>query len=173
MNIMEKHARFSWATELMKIKSNDHLLEIGCGVGYALEEIAPLLKQGKITGIDRSDKMIKTAMQRNGRYIDEGKVELLKTDLLHLSIRQQQFNKVFCCNINLFWTQKSIEKEAAVIKTVLKKNGRLFIFYGPMVASGLGKIKEPLIQNLKKEKIKIKQDLYDKALNCCGFLCTV
>ncbi|WP_276372653.1 class I SAM-dependent methyltransferase [Chryseolinea sp. H1M3-3] len=170
---MEKHARFSWAAKIMNIKSNDYLLEIGCGVGMAIEEIAPLLKQGKIIGIDRSDKMIKTAEQRNGRYIDEGNVELLKTDLLHLPIRQQQFNKVFCFNINLFWTQKSVEKEVAMIKSVLKKNGSLFIFYGPMVASGLGKIKEPMIQNLKKEKIKVEQDFYDKALNCCGFKCAI
>ncbi len=170
---MEKHARFSWAAKIMKIKSNDYLLEIGCGVGLAIEEIAPLLKQGKIIGIDRSDKMIKAAVQRNGRYIDGGSVELLKTELLHLPIMQQQFNKIFCFNINLFWTQKSIEKEADIIKSVLKKNGSLFIFYGPMVASGLRKIKEPLIQNLKKEKIMVEQDLYDKALNCCGFLCTV
>jgi len=123
----KKHARFSWAAELLDIKPNDTLLEIGCGVGISVEEIASKLKGGKILAVDRSKKMIQKAIQRNNHYLNSGKVEFLKTDMLHFK-KDQLFNKIFCFNINLFWTQKSIAEEITILKSHLTKKGLLHIF---------------------------------------------
>ena len=107
----KKHDRFPRAAEILEVKSKDTIREIGCGVGLAVEEIASHLNGGKILAIDRSEKMIQKAIQRNSNSIKEEKVEFLKTDLLHLK-EDHQFNKIFSFNINLFWTQKSIAKES-------------------------------------------------------------
>jgi hypothetical protein len=64
--------------------------------------------------------MIQKAIQRNSHSITTGKVDFLTTDLLDLK-KDQLFNKIFCFNINLFWTQKSISKEAAILKSHLTK----------------------------------------------------
>lgn len=168
----KKHDRFSWAAELLDIKPKDIILEIGCGTGLAVEEIVPQLQGGKILAIDRSDKMIQKAVQRNKKFLNSGKVEFITTDLLHLKT-DQKFNKVFCFNINLFWTQKSIAKEVTILKANITKKGLLYICYGPMVASGIEKIKGPLTQNFKNEKINVSEIVIDKKLNCCCFVCSV
>lgn len=168
---MQNHRRFHWAAETLEIKPQDRILEIGCGVGLAVEEIVPQLGRGKIIAIDRSENMIQKAVHRNKNAIAEGKAEFLKTDLLHYPKNDTQFNKIFCFNINFFWTQKSIENEAAILKSHLMKNGLLYIFYGPMVASGIEKIKEPLIQNLQHEKISVIRMVAEEELNCCCFEC--
>lgn len=168
---MKNHKRFHWAAELLDIESHHNILEIGCGVGLAVEEIVPQLHRGKIIAIDRSENMIQKAIQRNRNAIAERKAEFLKADLLHYPKNDRQFDKIFCFNINFFWTQKSIAKEAAVLKSHLMKNGLLYVFYGPMVASGLEKIKEPLIQNLKNEKMSVIRTVYEEEIYCGCFVC--
>jgi SAM-dependent methyltransferase len=167
----EDQDRFLWAAKAMKIKSSDVLLEVGCGVGLAVEAITPLLGSGKIIAIDRSDKMIQTATKRNHAAIAKNKAEFIKTDLLHFPVTTQRFDKIFYFNINFFWTQKSIAKEAALMKLILSQGGSVFILYGPMVASGLSKIQGPVVENLANENFKVQEILYDKVTNCCCFIC--
>ena len=160
-----------WAAKVMKIKSSDVLLEVGCGVGLAVAAITPLLRTGKIIAIDRSDNMIQAAIKRNHAAVAKNKVEFIKTDLLHFPVTRERFDKIFYFNINLFWTQKSIAKEAALMKLILSQDGSVFILYGPMVASGLNKIKGSVVENLTNEKFKVQEILYDKEINCCCFIC--
>jgi len=127
---MRSHERFNWAAQILNIKSGDCILEIGCGVGLAIEAITPFLKKGKITAIDRSAAMISKANQRNQEAIGEGKARIFNTEFLAFSDRTIKYDKIFCFNINLFWTQKSIMKEAAILKSLLEKRGLLYVFYG-------------------------------------------
>jgi SAM-dependent methyltransferase len=53
----------------LDVKSSDHILEVGCGVGFAVEEILPLVARGNITAIDRSPVAIAKAVHRNAGAI--------------------------------------------------------------------------------------------------------
>src|SRR5688572_26314563 len=108
---MERHERFRWAVEILKVKPGDCILEIGCGVGFAVEEVAQHLATGKITAIDKSPAMIEKAIRRNQKNIEQGKVKFIQSELLEFEENDVKFNKIFCLNINLFWTGKSIERE--------------------------------------------------------------
>lgn len=168
---MESQERFLWAADIMDVKSTDHILEIGCGVGFAVEKIALRLTQGKIVAIDRSAAMISKAMERNSVDIKAGKAEFVKTHLIEFHRDEACFNKIFCFNINFFWTNKSMAKEATAIKSLLtEKEGLLYIFYGPMVASGFNKIESPIRKNLEREKFKVRQILRERRLSCCCFI---
>ncbi len=57
--------RIVWAIDHLGIEPGDRLLEIGCGRGVAMAEITPLLINGHITGLDRSDSAISSAEERN------------------------------------------------------------------------------------------------------------
>ena len=167
---MKRHERFIWAADLLDVKPSDYILEVGCGVGFAVEEIARRLTSGGIVAIDKSVVMITKAAERNEDSVRAGKVRLIKTSLAHLEEPDKSFNKIFCFNINLFWTNKHISNEATVIKSLLKKNGSLHFFYGPMVASGLHKTHGPVIENLEKENFKVVEIIYERKLNCCCFV---
>jgi trans-aconitate methyltransferase len=168
---MKKHERFTWAADLLDVKPRDRILEIGCGVGFVVEEIAARLTTGEIVAIDKSAVMITKASERNEDSVRTGKAKFVKTSLADLKQKDNSFNKIFCFNINLFWTNKPITNEATVLRSLLKKNGSLHIFYGPMVASGLHRIQGPLVETLEKEHFKVLEIIYESRLNCCCFVC--
>jgi ubiquinone/menaquinone biosynthesis C-methylase UbiE len=62
--------------ELLSLKENDHVLEIGFGTGKLISEMAKRVNKGLIEGIDLSDAMVAIAKKKNKKYIAEGKVIL-------------------------------------------------------------------------------------------------
>lgn len=170
---MKSHDRFNWAAQILDIKAGNFILEVGCGVGFAVEEIVPLLTKGKITAIDRSPAMIAKAIHRNQKAIQQGKAEFLNTELLKLSKHSSRYDKIFCFNINFFWTQKSIIKEATILKSLLVTGGLLYIFYGPMMGDGFEKIAHLVSQNLKKEQFKLVKSINEARLGCCYFIASL
>lgn len=154
----------------MDVQPDQHLLEIGCGVGMAVEQIVPLLKTGKISAIDRSPSMIAKAVKRNAAGIQHDKAAFITTDLPGLSGSSQAYDTIFSSNVNFFWTNKSIQQEAALIKAFLKKKGTLYVFYGPLFAGGLDKVTGPAKTNLEREGFSILEMVHDKKLQSCGFV---
>ena len=165
------NARFEWAKSVMEIKPNHKILEIGCGAGFAVELIAPLLSKGKILAIDQSKPMIDKAIKRNERFITAGKADFIKIALNDFS-SENTFDKIFCFNVNVFWTKKSVAQEMEVIKNCLSDNGDFYTFFGPLFAGGLKKISAPVKKNIENEGFRVPDVLYDKKTNCCGFIAT-
>jgi SAM-dependent methyltransferase len=163
---MHYHERFQWAADAMEVKPADRILEIGCGVGFAVETIAPLLQTGTIIAIDKSATAIKRALQRNETSVALGKASFVNVELLQLPKQSYKYNKVFCFNVNFFWTRKPTGSECSIIRSVLSTNGQLYIFYGPLVRSGWEDMAEAVSTNLTKEKFKVDPARYNKRLNC-------
>jgi len=56
----------SWARELiarLKLRGDEHILDVGCGDGKVTAEIARAVPQGAVTGMDASAEMIEFAQQ--------------------------------------------------------------------------------------------------------------
>lgn len=56
----------TWARELiakLKLRGDEHILDVGCGDGKVTAEIAQALPQGSVTGLDASPQMIEFAKQ--------------------------------------------------------------------------------------------------------------
>jgi SAM-dependent methyltransferase len=164
---MKSHERYRWAAGILDIRSDDNILEFGCGVGLAVEAIVPLLKKGVITAIDRSPLAIARAIQRNVDAVKLGKVKLLKAELLGFTNEGIKYNKAFCFNVNFFWTNKSLEKECKHIRSLLKKGGLVYIFYGPLIGKGFESRLQLISQNLEKENFEVVQSFYAERIRCC------
>lgn len=79
MNVPE---RLRWAVEVLDVDPNDQIMEIGCGHGVAAALICEQLTTGRLVAIDRSDKMITVASERNRDCIDAGKAAFHTLELL-------------------------------------------------------------------------------------------
>lgn len=119
--------RFNWALEHIYINPNDSILEIGCGAGILAELILEKLTAGIFTAIDRSAPFISKAIKRNEKYIEEGKAQFIQSAFLKSDFPPHSFDKIVAFNVNFFWNDA--EKEFALIRNILKPDGKLYVFY--------------------------------------------
>jgi SAM-dependent methyltransferase len=121
-------ARLRWAVDVLAVAPSERILEIGCGRGVAVELICERLRNGQITGIDRSPIAIAAAKARNRSHLRSGKARLLNVALSHAAL-DERFDKVFAVNVNVFWLGPA--KELTAIRQMLAPGARLYVFYEP------------------------------------------
>ncbi|XP_071149708.1 uncharacterized methyltransferase YdaC-like [Mytilus edulis] len=93
------------AVKLCQIEPHHNVLEVGFGPGVGLEAACKHVTggNGKIYGIDFSDKMISLAKRRLSKQIHDGKVCIQKENVLDLPFENDTFHRVFHCNCYYFW----------------------------------------------------------------------
>lgn len=158
--------RFIWANKLIDVKPDDHILEIGCGVGLLAEQLASKLTSGQLVAIDKSIKMLEKAKQRNRGFIDSGVMKFLSIDFSQSELPKSYFDTVVAFNVNLFW--KDSAKEFKIIMRSLKPNGKLYVFHQApyeIDASFMTPVKQLLEKN-QFEVIDIKLKKLQPAAVC-------
>src|ERR1051326_4072220 len=94
--------RFVWAVDTLAPDAADRLLEVGCGHGVAVSLVCERLTSGRITAIDRSEKMIAMAARRNREHVAEGRAVLNTVALEEADFGNERFGKVFAFNVAPF-----------------------------------------------------------------------
>jgi SAM-dependent methyltransferase len=89
--------------DLLDIRPEDRVLEVGFGPGLAVARAAELATAGKVVGIDHSELMLRQARRRNARAIRAGRVELLLGSADALPRFDDRFDKVMAVNVYMFW----------------------------------------------------------------------
>lgn len=74
-----------FVNELMSVRENDHILEIGFGTGKLIYEMAKQIDKGLIEGVDFSSTMVSIAQRRNKKYIANDKVKIMKGNFDEMS----------------------------------------------------------------------------------------
>ncbi|MCP1840171.1 ubiquinone/menaquinone biosynthesis C-methylase UbiE [Bradyrhizobium sp. USDA 4524] len=125
-------ARETWrenlrAMDALGIKLGDHVLDIGCGHGRCLTELAARAPRGHIVGMDSSELMVEIAAQRNRPLIEVARVEVVLSTVESLPFPDALFDKAVCVHVLYFW--KDIEKSLREIARVLKPGGRLGLLF--------------------------------------------
>ncbi|GIN22650.1 class I SAM-dependent methyltransferase [Siminovitchia fordii] len=118
-----------WTIRLLNIQKDDTVLEIGFGPGIGIEFTSKIIQDGKIVGIDYSEKMLQQARKRNKDGIKKGKVELILADVQDLPPFNLPFDKVFSINSIIFW--KDPVKTLMDIRALMKKNAVIAITIQP------------------------------------------
>jgi demethylmenaquinone methyltransferase/2-methoxy-6-polyprenyl-1,4-benzoquinol methylase len=104
---------------MLDVKQNESILEIGCGTGHALIELANKCK--KVAAIDISEKMLKITR----RKLQGKQACLCQSDGLLLPFSKEQFDTVFISfTLELFDTPE-IPNALRETNRVLKEGGKL------------------------------------------------
>src|SRR5262245_44250899 len=70
-------SRNRWAVDLLDLRPDERVVELGCGPGGALAAIADRVVRGVAVGVDQSSVMIDQARRRNAGAVAGGRVELV------------------------------------------------------------------------------------------------
>ena len=151
--------RFLWAADILQIQPEDTLLEIGCGTGSLVEEIASRLTTGRVTAIDRSSAMIKMCLKRNAVPVATGNARLLNIEFADSNFKKAEFDKIAAFNVNFFWKNPALELE--IIRKILRPGGSLYIFYqAPFEITD--RTADPVIDSLTKHSFEISTVILKK-----------
>jgi ubiquinone/menaquinone biosynthesis C-methylase UbiE len=105
------------------LKENQHLLDLGCGTGWAVRYAASLVNnQGGFYGIDISPKMIEKAKSNSS---DCKNVYFYQENAEQLHFDNDFFDFIICSNS--FHHYFSPDKVLSEVYRVLKSKGRIYI----------------------------------------------
>jgi ubiquinone/menaquinone biosynthesis C-methylase UbiE len=113
------------AVEMLDVRPEDQVLEIGFGHGHAIQMIAERAHKGTVAGIDLSGVMVRQAARRNRRAIMAGRVELSQGSVANIPYEYARFDKVLAVNNYQFWP--NAEFNLGEIQRVLRQDGLLLL----------------------------------------------
>ena len=121
--------RLRSVVEQLDVRPNDRVLEIGCGHGVAATLVCERLEEGRLTAIDRSEKMVQAASRRNAAYVEAGRAEFLVASLEDLDLGDRRFDKIFAVRVGLF--HRDSERAHSLVERWLAPGGAVFVFFDP------------------------------------------
>lgn len=159
MNIMDKwnaedyHKNSSeqqkWGLELLDkvaLSGNERVLDVGCGDGKITAEIARRVPHGSVLGIDKSEDMIRFALERYG-FEEFSNLKFLLLDAHYLDFKQE-FDVVFS-NAALHWVSNHLSVLQRITQS-LKHGGKVIAQMGAKGnASGILKVLDTMISSEK------------------------
>jgi ubiquinone/menaquinone biosynthesis C-methylase UbiE len=114
-----------WTTELLALKKDETILEIGCGAGKAIKLLLKDDSVRHIDGLDISKTVLKSARLRNRSEIKKKRASFVHGKANSLPFQDRQFSRIFSIHSLYFWD--SIPDCAMEMHRVLKDNGMIVL----------------------------------------------
>jgi len=122
------HAKLRrWGLSHISIKPDSYVLDIGCGGGMAIKEIASSVPEGKVYGIDYSQEMVQLSKKVNDDLIKQGIVEIIQGSVSALPFEDNMFDFVTVFETYYFWPE--MVNDLIEIKRVLKPGAFLLLVH--------------------------------------------
>jgi ubiquinone/menaquinone biosynthesis C-methylase UbiE len=141
--------------ELMQLRPDSNVLEIGCGPGLALSKCAAIVTSGRVVGLDHSDVMIKQSRKRLHKQGARERVELVTGGIDRLSDRSETFDHIFSLNVIQFQKDK-IDFYRAVSRALVASGYCLTTYQPRLDTDGPGSVRS-------------MSDTNENALTAAGF----
>lgn len=120
------HARLiRWALSQVEIGPDDRVLDIGCGGGRALKEMAARLEEGSATGVDHAPDAVAASLKKNKKAVKTGRVRVLEASVSKLPFRGESFTLATAFETVYFWP--NLPGDFVEARRVLRPGGELLI----------------------------------------------
>jgi ubiquinone/menaquinone biosynthesis C-methylase UbiE len=117
------------ALDLLELRPDDRLLDIGFGGGLVLREALNRLPEGFVAGIEISEPMLKLARRKFQRELRAGRLALEEGNVSSIPFPDASFSHVTAVNTLHFWPDPAGGLREAL--RVLKPGGRIVIVLRP------------------------------------------
>lgn len=98
------HSRFTdWGLGHVSMDRDFIILDVGCGGGRTVGKMSMSAPDGKVFGLDYSDKSVAMSIRTNRRLIREGRVEILSGTVSNLPFPDGMFGLVTAVETHYFW----------------------------------------------------------------------
>ena len=114
-----------WGLSHISIKPDSCVLDIGCGGGKAVKEIASSVSKGKVYGIDYSEDMVQLSKKINDYLIKQNIVEIMYGTVSSLPFPDNKFDFVTAFETYYFWPD--LINDLIEVKRVLKPGAFLLL----------------------------------------------
>jgi ubiquinone/menaquinone biosynthesis C-methylase UbiE len=119
----------AWVTDLLDIRPNDNVLEVGFGPGVIIQRLSKLASAGRVAGIDPSREMVAQASARNATAIQSGLVDLRRGSVVRLPFDDNSFDKALAINSMQVWPNPSAGLRE--MERVMKSGARVALGFTP------------------------------------------
>jgi SAM-dependent methyltransferase len=116
-----------FVNDLMDIRPDDRVLEIGCGTGKLIKVMAKQIENGFIEGIDFSAEMVMIAKRKNRKHIARGVVNIMGNHFNDYSGTKKSFTKA--CSVNTIYFWKNPEYTVKKVMDLLQPGGRFVLAF--------------------------------------------
>jgi SAM-dependent methyltransferase len=151
--------RLEWAVEMLAVRPNDQLLEVGCGHGVAVSLVCERLDGGRILAIDRSAKMIEMATRRNAAHVASGRAAFQVTALHKADLDEQRFDTIFAIHVPVL-LRGDPGRELEIIAAHLVPGGRFVQPFQPLDPSGTEATAERLAGGLSRHGFAVEELIF-------------
>jgi ubiquinone/menaquinone biosynthesis C-methylase UbiE len=89
--------------DLLDLRSNDRILEVGFGPGVGIELLLLRVPDGSVAGVDQSQEMVRQAAARNAEALRSRRVDLRYGSVERLPFADATFDKALAINSMQAW----------------------------------------------------------------------
>jgi cyclopropane fatty-acyl-phospholipid synthase-like methyltransferase len=114
--------RLAWAVDTLAVEPGDRVLEVGCGHGVAASLVCE--RGGRLTAIDRSEKMIALATRRNHEHVAAGRARFEAVTVEQADFGDERFDRIFGVHVAALWRS---DEALEVVRVHLAAAGALYI----------------------------------------------
>jgi ubiquinone/menaquinone biosynthesis C-methylase UbiE len=118
----------NWGLGHISIGKNDTILDIGCGGGGTIRKLVRIAAEGRVHGIDYSEKSVRISMKTNRRLTEAGRVEIRQGSVSSLPFLDDMFDLVTAIESHYFWPD--LVNDMKEVLRVLKPGGMLMMIGG-------------------------------------------
>jgi SAM-dependent methyltransferase len=115
----------AWALGHIPLAEDAVILDVGCGGGATIRELAGLAPRGKVFGIDYSAASVAVACRTNAALIEAGRVDVRHGSVSRLPFGGGTFDVVTAVETHYYWPD--LESDLREVRRVLRPGGRLAV----------------------------------------------
>ena len=125
-NMNARHSRVTdWGLSHVTLRSNDVVLDVGCGGGRTVAKLAAIAPQGKVYGVDYSAESVAMARKVNRRAIETGRVEIREGSVSQLPFSDGMFDVVTAVETHFWWPD--LPNDMREVFRVVKPGGTVVV----------------------------------------------